>query len=437
MRQLALTVLLGGGLGLSACATGPTGAPAPDDVFEAPASGPVVIAQPNPAPPLAPPAPAPPKPAPLPPEPVVTAPVKPVQTRPDANPFDAVDGWATADPQPAFAAFVRGCESLLQGEPDAPLNPALPHYGTYADWREPCERATGPRRLKVWRAADYRAFFERYFAPVVEGGAEDGLLTGYYEPEVDVRLRPDAVYSEPILALPKNAGTRKLPRSRIDARTSRVIAYGKPIDVFFLQIQGSGRLRYADGRSLRAAYAGNNGKPYRSIGRVLIETGEITKDQSSKVDIERWMARAGPKRSRALMNENPRYIFFTEQAVAPGSGPNGAMRVPLTAMGSIAVDPRYHPYGTLAFLNTKLPSRAGDYRGRDTGLLVAMQDTGNAIRGPLRADLFFGSGAEAGARAGVMKHPVRWTLLLPKALVEGEARVAMAGASMLPVVSKG
>jgi len=108
--------------------------------------------------------------------------------------------------------------------------------------------------------------------------------------------------------------------------------------------------------------------------------------------------------------------IFAEQAITPGEGPRGGMRVPLTDMGSLAVDQRYHPYGTLVWLETTLPQYGGDYRGRKTGVLVSVQDTGNAIRGPLRGDLFFGSGDEAGNRAGVMKHPVKWTILVPKAL---------------------
>ena len=116
------------------------------------------------------------------------------------------------------------------------------------------------------------------------------------------------------------------------------------------------------------------------------------------------------------MNENPRYIFFTEQKIGEGEGPRGAMRVPLTAMGSMAVDPRYHPYGTLAWLETIIPQTPGDYKGKASGVLVSVQDTGNAIRGPLRGDLFFGAGDVAGDRAGVMKHPVRWTILVPKSI---------------------
>jgi len=164
----------------------------------------------------------------------------------------------------------------------------------------------------------------------------------------------------------------------------------------------------------RAAYAANNGQPYRSIGGVLIQRGELTREQASKQSIADWMARKGSKATRDLMNENPRYIYFAEQSIRSGEGPQGAMRVPLTAMGAIAVDPRYHPYGSLYWLETTLPTRPGDYRGKATGLLVAAQDTGSAIKGPLRADLFFGSGDAAGEFAGVQKHPVRWTLLLPK-----------------------
>ena len=126
------------------------------------------------------------------------------------------------------------------------------------------------------------------------------------------------------------------------------------------------------------------------------------------------MVRNGPRAARDLMNENPRYIYFTEQSIRPGEGPQGAMRVPLTGMGAIAVDPRYHPYGSLMWLETTLPTQGGDYRGQQTGILVTAQDTGSAIQGPLRADLFFGSGEAAGERAGVQKHRARWMILLPR-----------------------
>jgi membrane-bound lytic murein transglycosylase A len=371
---------------------------------------PFVIAQPLPTPPPAPivqtPRPAPSEP---PPEPVIEAPAP--------SGFAALPHWSTHDSRPALFAFAKGCETWAKAEPEAFLNVNLPQYGQYRDWFTACQGASVLASIDP-SSDDSRNFFEAWFKPVSlkTPKKSDGLLTGYYEPEVDVRLSPDATFSEPILAKPTSEATLKFPRSKVNARTSRVIAYGRPIDVFFLQIQGSGRLKYGDGRVLRAAYAANNGQPYTSIGGVLIRRGELTREQASKQAIANWMARNGREATRALMNENSRYIYFTEQAIRDGEGPQGAMRVPLTGMGAIAVDPRYHPYGSLAWLETTLPTAPGDYRGVPTGLLVTAQDTGSAIKGPLRADLFFGSGDDAGARAGVQKHAVRWTLILPRYL---------------------
>ncbi|MEP3655710.1 MAG: MltA domain-containing protein [Litorimonas sp.] len=390
----------------AACTTVPNGPNYPDPDVENP--GVLTEAQPLPTPPPAPrvqtPPPAPTEP---PPEPVIEAPAP--------SGFATLAFWANHDPTPALSAFVRGCETWVKADDTQYLNPNLPQYGTYGDWRLTCQSAAVLESVDP-RPGDARQFFESWFTPVslTTPAAADGLLTGYYEPEVDVRLSATTEFSEPILAKPKSDAAVKLPRAQVNASTSRVIAYGRPIDVFFLQVQGSGRLKYADGRVLRAAYAANNGQPYRSIGGVLIRRGELTREQASKQSIANWMHRNGPKAARDLMNENPRYIYFTEQSIRPGEGPQGAMRVPLTGMGAIAVDPRYHPYGSLVWLETTLPAQPGDYRGQATGILVAAQDTGGAIKGPLRADLFFGSGDDAGDRAGVQKHRARWTILLPR-----------------------
>tara|TARA_R110002020_G_scaffold44911_1_gene128810 strand:- start:96 stop:1367 length:1272 start_codon:yes stop_codon:yes gene_type:complete len=371
-------------------------------------------AQPLNLPPQAPAIPAPRSPQPDPPEEVIVN--TPLW-------YNNLPGWEEADTRPALASFRRSCKSWVKADPDAFLNKNLPDYGVYRDWLPACAkvRLIGPSEKAS------RDFFETEFAPLSIKTLTDeaGTLTGYYEPEIDVRLTPDETYREPILAKPTNPSVMKKPRSEINANSSRVIAYGRPIDVFFMQIQGSGRLRYPDGRSLRAAYAGNNGKPYTSIGRVLVERGEMKLSQASKQSIEAWMERNGPKKTRALMNENPRYIFFAEQSVAIDAfgieeGPRGAMEVPLTEMGSIAVDPRYHPYGTLVWLETKLPQEGGDYKGKETGILVSAQDTGKAIRGALRGDLFFGAGDDAGNRAGVMKHDVRWKILVPKSIARSQ-----------------
>ena len=389
------------------CSTLPDAPIAPEAPIAENETASPVQAQPLPEPP---PAPRVQTPPPAPTEP----PHAPVIEAPEPSEFAALPFWETHDPTPALSAFVRGCETWSNAEDANYLNPNLPQYGTYGDWRQTCQSAAVLQSVDP-SAKDTRRFFESWFKPVslATPAAADGLLTGYYEPEVEVRLTPSAEFSEPILAKPKDAVKLTLPRSEVNATTSRVIAYGRPIDVFFLQVQGSGRLKYSDGRILRAAYAANNGHNYRSIGGVLINRGELTRDNASKQSIAEWMQRHGPQAARALMNENPRYIYFTEQSIQTGEGPQGAMRVPLTGMGAIAVDPRYHPYGSLIWLETTLPAKPGDYRGELTGLLVAAQDTGNAIKGPLRADLFFGSGYDAGERAGVQKHRAKWTLFLP------------------------
>lgn len=354
----------------------------------------------------------------LPPPPEIKAPPPPPSAPPPEPIVEQLTGyenlnyWDDTDHSAALMAFQRTCKSWDKADPKKWLNPNLPEYGRYEDWAKACTDAATTPAEDVFA----RAFFEQNFSPVSLSGedSDEGLLTGYYEPEINVRLKADSVYSEPILARPTDKTVLSLPRKEIDALSSRVIAYGRPIDVFFMQVQGSGRLRYKDGRAIRAAYAGNNGKRYRSIGSVLIRRGEMTKEEASKQSIERWMENNGPRAARELMNQNPRYIFFAEQAILRDEGPRGAMRVPLTAKGSMAIDPRYHPYGTLVWLETKLPKSGKDFQGEPSGILLTMQDTGSAIKGPLRGDVFFGPGPDAGEIAGVMKHKARWTILLPK-----------------------
>ena len=398
---------------LSACTTVPKPPKAEEPVATGPSfpnpdvenPGVIIIAEPQPEPKPAPEVTAPPPPTPQPPE---------VEIFETPKWYAQLNYWGSADHRPALASFKRSCASFLKADLTAQLNPLQPEYGYYNDWIPACDEAVFTGGSK----SDARRFFEKQFAPIVLATREgdEGLLTGYYEPIVNVRKMPDAVYSEPVLAKPKTEAVQNLAREQLGPRWSRVIAYGKPIDVFFMQIQGSGRIRFKDGTTVRAAYAANNGKPYKSIGKVLVERGELTLEKASKQAISDWMTRNGPQKTRELMNENPRYIFFTEQKIAKGEGPRGAMRVPLTGMGSMAVDPRYHPYGTLAWLETTLPQKPGDFKGKKSGVLVSVQDTGKAIRGPLRGDLFFGSGDKAGGKAGVMKHPVRWTVLVPKAI---------------------
>lgn len=406
MQNFIKTLCAGVALGLSACAT-----------TSAPIRNSIPIATPDPTPPIAQIPKTPPRTAVAPP---LGAPAPSLIIPLYQSPLTALPHWAEADPRPALKAFQNSCLRWEKADPADFVDRYLPEYGTYRDWQPACELA------KIMPVSGAKQFFEREFVPVRprDQTGDGGLLTGYYQPEIMVRKIPTPEFSEPILSKPDTDAVRKLPRSALTAKSARVIAYGRPIDVFFMQVQGSGHMVFKDGRKIRAAYAANNGYDYASIGRVLIERGEVTKNQSSKGDIERWMKKAGPKKSRELMNQNKRYIFFAEQAITPGEGPVGAMQVPLSAMGSIAVDPRYHPYGTPAYLVVKLPQTPGDYRGTERGQLVIAQDTGKAIKGALRADLFFGSGDRAGQLAGVMKHKAQWMILLPRELVERETPIA-------------
>lgn len=314
----------------------------------------------------------------------------------------------------ALKSFQRGCAILASKSESDRLHNSRKEFGRISDWRQPCHTAMATPAF----SDQARQFFENEFLPVVLASNQSptGTVTGYYQPEISAsRYRTD-VYSEPILRTPSDPAKLNLSRSQINESTSSVIGYGKPVEVFFMQIQGSGVLAFDTGEKIRAAYDANNGKPYTSIGRILVERGAFTLEQASKQSIEDWMTRNGPAATQALMNENARYIFFKEEVILPGEGPKGAMRAPLTDMASIAVDPSYYPYGVPVWLDTTLPQVPGDYRGASQQVLVVTQDTGKAIRGPYRADLYFGSGDWAGDLAGVMKHDARWTVLLPVAL---------------------
>ncbi len=342
--------------------------------------------------------------------------------------FSHTPGWERIDPRPALSAFQRSCERLAPRPDAAPMAEGLRYAGRMADWRAPCRAAIEARPETPSQA---RAFFERWFAPVRVSAT--GRLTGYYEPFVQVRRSPDQEFSMAIRALPGAAPAHQasdlggliarldpgaaaqagpLPaRAEIEARNlGAPLAWGRPVDVFFLQIQGSGRLVYADGAQARAAFAGHNDQPYVSIGKLLVERGELSPNDASKQDIEAWLFAAGPSAWRPLFDANPRYVFFQMEPIAdPQTGPRGAQGAPLTPMASLAVDPAHHPWGAPVLIEADLPGAPG-WRG-----LVVAQDAGGAIKGRARGDLFFGWGPEAGAAAGRQNDPdARWTVLLPR-----------------------
>jgi len=346
-------------------------------------------------------------------------PQEPEPTPIPSGAFSGLNLWANADPTPALTAFQKTC-NIWQRRPDENwLNSDLPAFGQYKDWRGACRSALN---IKASRSNAVR-FFQSHFEPV-SIGADTGLLTAYYAPNLPVRRVASLEFSEPILARPTDPRKQSLARKDISVTTSTVLGYGRPIDVFFLHIQGSGQIKFPDGSVYRAAFDGHNNRPYTSIGRVLIKRGELHKDKASKQDIEDWMAKAGYLKTKELMAENARYVFFKTEHIVPGEGPKGAMGIPLTDMGSLAVDPKSFPYGAVIWVEGKFPAGPGDYVGKDAGHLLIAQDTGGAIKGKKRGDVYFGSGDAAGAVAGVMKHHAAWRLFLPVALALNAASIS-------------
>jgi membrane-bound lytic murein transglycosylase A len=271
--------------------------------------------------------------------------------------------------------------------------------------------------------------------------ADRGRITGYYEPllagsrvkssrfAVPLHRRPDDLLIVDLGSLyPELAGKRVRGRVVDSPAGKRVVPYfsraelddqrlqghelvwvDDAIEAFFLQVQGSGRVQFTDGSQVRLGYADTNGHPYRSIGRVLIDRGELTFEQASMQGIQAW-ARANPGKLSALLNENPSYVFFREVPVGdPAAGPVGAMGIPLTPGYSLAGDPQYVPLGAPVVISTVHPSTAAPLTR-----LAMVQDTGGAIRGPIRFDFFWGFGRAAGEHAGRQRHDVSAWLLLPR-----------------------
>lgn len=303
-------------------------------------------------------------------------------------------------------------------------------------WHDACEAAPA---VKGRDAA--KLFFETHFTPYRIASAEgsnEGLITGYYEPTLRGSRKPSARNRFPVYGVPDDLLVLDLgdlapelkstsPRARLEGR--RVVPYydraqiesgrapvrGKEIawvedgiELFFLQIQGSGRITLDDGTTMRVGFAEHNGHPYRSIGRVLIDRGELPLERTSMQGIKAW-ARDNPAKLTELLNQNPRFVFFRELPTTTGTSPPGALGVPLTPQRSIAVDARYVPLGAPVHIATTWPNT-----DKPLQRLMLAQDTGGAIRGTVRADFFWGSGEEATREAGRMKQALRMWVLLPK-----------------------
>jgi len=343
--------------------------------------------------------------------------------------FGDLPGWAESDPRPALAAFQRSCQAL-KTKPDS--DPMSSYGGTLADWRAPCAAA------ETTLPSHARTFFERWFEPVAvtAGRVKEGRFTGYYEPEIKgsrtrfgafqtpVYSKPDDLIEidlgafRPSLAGEHTAG--RLDGNRLVPYASRaeIAAHGlkhasvlfytdDPIELFFLHIQGSGRVRFGDGSTARVAYAAQNGQPYTAIGKTLIARG-VPRDGMSLQVIRAWL-NDHPGDASAVMNCDASYVFFTEEPVGDRAlGAKGAQGMPLTPKASLAVDTRSHGLGTPFFVAGPSP----------LGRLFVAQDIGGAIRGVVRGDVYFGFGSEAEAQAGTMNQPGRFYALLPKPVVQ-------------------
>ena len=364
-----------------------------------------------------------------------------------AVPFSAVPGWNQDHLAAAIPPLRRECAKLSTMPDDAPLGgdgAAAQLGGTAGQWRPLCAAAA---TLPPGDDAAARAMLEQALQPYAisespqsQGGQTQGLFTGYYEPQVDGATQRGGRYQTPLLGRPHDLVQADLGAFAIDLKgrsiTGRVaddhlipyydraaIEHGAlaaqhlallyladPIDAFFLQVQGSGRVRLPDGRIVRVTYDAQNGRPYVPIGRLLIERGDLTRAEVTLQTIRAWLL-AHPGQAPALMDANPSYVFFTLlKNTPPDQGPPGALGVALTPGRSLAVDRHFLPLGAPVFVATSNPLDAAPWQH-----LLLAQDIGGAIKGPVRGDIFFGWGAEAEAMAGRMKQQGAAYLLLPRA----------------------
>jgi membrane-bound lytic murein transglycosylase A len=314
--------------------------------------------------------------------------------------FDALAGFAEDDALAAFGVFRAHGERLAADA--APLRPALP--------ASPGLIATARAALSadIADADGARAFFAAHFEPRAIGR---GFVTGYYEPWVEGALAASPSFQAPLLARPADLAAPYLTRAEIEAEMRDPVIWLKDaVETYLIQVQGSARARLPDASWRRLVYDGRNGRPYTSIGRLLIEAGEIAQAEMSLARLKAWL-RADPERGQALMRRNESFVFFR---LAPdvGEGPIGGAGLPLTPLRSLAVDRSLWSYGLPFFVHADLPWR-GDHAEPFRRLMIA-EDTGTAIVGPGRADLFFGGGEAAGTRAGSIRHEAEMFVLWPR-----------------------
>lgn len=334
-------------------------------------------------------------------------------------------GWMTDQQQEAWPALLAQCPRMRK---KSPL------------WPDICDAAA---RLPQPDRQQVRAFMQRYFQPyelIGKKGHREGLITGYYQPVLNGRRTPSPRYRYPLYSRPDDLlvidlgalypelkgkrvrgrleGHKVVPyfdRAQIDGQDKplkghEILWVDDPYGSFFLQIQGSGKIRLPDGAMVAVSYADQNGHPYHAIGKTLIEQGALSRESVSLFTIRDWL-RQHPDQAMALLNKNPSYVFFTLREDAR-ENPRGSLNVPLTNERSVAVDRKIIPLGSPIWMDSRLPGSGKPYQR-----LMFAQDTGGAITGPVRADVFFGTGKTAEQLAGTMKQPGKLYILLPRAAI--------------------
>ena len=353
--------------------------------------------------------------------------------------YAELPGWQADGLQDFVGALNRSCRIFLSQKPDRRIGPNG-RFGRAADWAEICNQAAALPENMPGEAL--RGFLEQAFTPLAvrNGRRDQGKFTGYYEPELRGSLTRKGAYQVALLRAPENLVAVNLGEFNPQWRGQRIagrVQDGKlkplqaragimagalvseklellyvddPVDAFFLHIQGSGRVRLDDGRVIRLGYAGQNGHPYVAIGKNLVQSGAIRREDISMQSIRAWLD-ANPAARDGVLNANPSYVFFRELPGGdPQLGPPGAQNVPLTPGRSLAVDPDFHALGIPVWLDSVTPG------GEALQRLMVAQDTGGAIRGPVRGDMFWGFGEQAAENAGRMNSEGRMYILLPRAI---------------------
>ncbi len=352
--------------------------------------------------------------------------------------FDKLDGWKDDDLAAAFATYMKSCGAIQHGT--KAMRKARPVYGGLYN---ACANAIALAAAGAVDTPTARKFFEDNFKPVrilppvhtygYYTGA-DGFFTGYYEPEVIGSPVKTEEFNVPLYGVPAKVAGKKstvfsqydrvdIEKGALKGKDLEICWIKNPVDAFFAQIQGSTRVKLDNGQLLRLNYIASNGKPYTPVGRLLIDKGVFTPEEMSMDKIREYME-ANPDEGKALRDKNRSFVFFSKSTLAPQEEPLGAQGIPITPGRSIAVDPKIHVYGTPIWIDAKFPLATEIPQDTFQHLMVA-QDTGSAIRGPARADIYFGHGPDIPSIAGRIKQFGKFVMLVPKDVsVTGAAETA-------------